>query len=73
VYANGYLLQQTTLPRFKIDPDPFNPDIPVQFTAEELADPWVRIRPERASDFSISFSDETPRRLFASKQLTAER
>jgi hypothetical protein len=72
LYANGYLLQRTTRPHFSIDTTSFEPDIPVQFDETELADPWVRIRPERSSAFSISFSDETPQRMFESRQPAAE-
>lgn len=72
VIANGYLLQKTKKPRFSIDSTPFELDIPLQFDAKELADPWVRIRPERSSAFSFQFSDLTPRRLFTSKHLVDE-
>jgi hypothetical protein len=72
VIANGYLLQRTRKPRFSIDSTPFELDIPLQFEVNELADPWVRIRPKRSSAFSIQFSDETPRRLFTSRDLTDE-
>ncbi len=68
VYANGYKLQEIGSSDFGIDLEPFDPEIPAQFTKEELMDPWVRIRPKSASVFSISFSDQTPKRLFSSRQ-----
>lgn len=71
-YANGYLLQRTKKPHFSIDTTAFKPDVPVPFEPDELADEWVRIRPERASTFSIFFADETPRRLFVTRQLIDE-
>ncbi|MET4232614.1 hypothetical protein ABIA85_005903 [Bradyrhizobium sp. LA6.10] len=72
VIANGYLLQRTKKPHFSIDSTPFELDIPLQFDEKELADPWVRVRPERSSAFSFEFSDFTPRRLFISKRLVDE-
>jgi hypothetical protein len=67
IYANGYKISEFAEPDFKIDASKFEPKIPVQFTKEELSDPWVRVRPSSiASSFHISFSRYTPRRLFES-------
>jgi hypothetical protein len=68
VYANGYKLQEIGKGDFSIDATPFDADIPLEFTQDELADPWVRIRPRGSSTFEISFSRHTPRRLFTSPQ-----
>jgi hypothetical protein len=68
VYANGYKLYEAARSEFSIDNSSFDPKIPAQFSPEELADPWVRIRPKGLSTFVISFSERTPRRLFASPQ-----
>ena len=66
VYANGYKLHEYSKSEFYVDPTSFEPDIPVPFTEDELRDGWVRLRPQRASSFRMSFSDYTPRRLFNS-------
>ena len=64
VYANAYKLLEVDLSGFKIDDTLFEPEIPLLFTRDELDDPWVRLRPDRASAFDIRFSDQTPRRFF---------
>jgi hypothetical protein len=66
VSANGYKVDEYLKPSFNIDPTEFKSLIPATFSAEEMTDPWVRIRPANASAFSISFSSRTPRRLFSS-------
>lgn len=68
VLANGYKLQEISQEEFHIDTAEVEVEGPVPFTATELADPWVRIRPNRASTFRISYSDQTPRRMFSSRQ-----
>jgi hypothetical protein len=68
IYANGYKLQEIGLSDFSIDGTQFDAKIPVEFSIEELGDPWVRIRPKIASSFTLSFSDQTPRRLFLSRK-----
>lgn len=66
VYANGYKLDDFPKSTFFIDIMEFKAKIPVKLSANELADPWVRIRPNQASAFVISFSNRTPLRLFSS-------
>lgn len=68
VYSNGYKLQEISEGNFRIDSEPFDPEIPANFSKDEVADSWVRIRPTLASAFNISFADQTPRRLFFSRQ-----
>jgi hypothetical protein len=52
---------------FKIETSAFDPKFPVEFTEDEISDGWVRIRPSYLSSaFHISFSDQTPKRLFES-------
>jgi hypothetical protein len=69
IYSNGYKLQELSKSELSIDKTPFEPKIPANFSSEELDDPWVRIRPSKiASAFHVSFSDQTPKRLFESKQ-----
>src|SRR5215471_17966925 len=69
VYANGYKLHDIQREDFRIDTTEFETSIPVEFSEEELGDPWVRIRPESASAFSLSFYDQTPKRLFLSSEI----
>jgi hypothetical protein len=65
VYSDGYKIQEFGLDDFSIDTAMFKPNIPVEFTEEELSDPWVRIRPSNfASMFQINFFDKTPKRMF---------
>lgn len=65
VIADGYKIDEFGREDFSID-ESANPSLPVEFKAAELLDPWVRIRPsEMASNFTIRFSERTPKRLFA--------
>jgi hypothetical protein len=65
-YANEYKLQEISSSEFTIDVTPVNPNIPVKFTDAEISDQWVRIRPKIASVFLMSFSTQTPKRMFDS-------
>ena len=67
VYANEYKVLEIPSSDFRIDTD-FRLDIPVKFTDDELADRWVRIQPDIASAFRISFADQTPRRMYSPRQ-----
>jgi hypothetical protein len=64
VYSNGYKLKEVNRSEFYIDDNKIEPDFPVKFTDEELADQWVSIRPNNASAFNIRFFEETPLRMF---------
>jgi len=67
IYSNGYKIQELNESDFKVDVSTSDVNVPVEFTNEELADPWVRIRPRgSASLLKISFSNHTPKRLFES-------
>lgn len=68
VYANGYKLMEIPQSEMQIDSSAITFEIPVEFSKEELADPWVRIRARTSSTFALSFFHQTPRRLFASEQ-----
>ena len=68
VYSNGYKLQEISGSDFNIDESKFDSKIPVVFSEDELKDPWVTVRPEVASSFHISFSEETPKRMFVPVQ-----
>ncbi|HEJ8438654.1 TPA: hypothetical protein SMJ49_002680 [Klebsiella oxytoca] len=70
IYSDGYKIQEFSLDDFSIDTTIFEPHIPVEFTDEELADPWVRIRPSNFSSmFRISFFEKTPKRMFIPEQV----
>jgi len=70
VFANEYKLMEISQDNFQIDTTAFEPDVPAEFTSKELADPWVRIRPRPlASTFHFRFSEDTPQRRFAPKQV----
>lgn len=67
VYANGYKIEEIGTNDFNIDESEFDPKLPDRFLPDELADPWVRIRPSiLSSAFHVSFANRTPRRLFDS-------
>lgn len=69
VYANGYKLKDIQCEDFRIDATAFDPKVPVEFAEDELADPWVRIRPsDFASNFSLEFYGQTPKKLFLSRE-----
>lgn len=68
IISNGYKLLEVSTENFIVDETPFSPVIPIDFEATELLDPWIRIRPIRASCFRLSFSEVIPRRLFVSQQ-----
>ena len=63
LFANGYKLAEIGSDEFRIDRTRFENKVPDAFTEEELADPWVCIRPKGASAFHLQFSSMTPRRL----------
>lgn len=69
IFSNGYKLQELPRSEFSVDMTSFHPDIPARFTDEELSDPWVRFRPANGSStFGMSFSSQTPKRLFLSRE-----
>lgn len=70
IYSNGYKIQEIGPEDLKIDEEAFDPAIPVEFTSQELEDPWVRIRPsEMSSAFHIRFFEQTPKRMFVPDQV----
>lgn len=65
VFANGYKLRHIGPDDFMVDQSNFQPELNHAFLAEELDDPWVRIRPAGISSaFYLRFTLSTPRRLF---------
>jgi len=73
IYANEYKLREIRADGFRIDHSSFEPLVPLFFSAEELADPWVRLRPERASAFDIRFAEQTPKRFFHAAEVADSR
>jgi hypothetical protein len=70
IFSNGYKLQEISHSDFKIDKTEFEPNVPAQFSSDELDDPWVRIRPaDFSSAFQIRFFEETPKRIFVPDQV----
>lgn len=69
VFANGYKLAHIGPEDFILDQSPFEAEMPDTFTPDELADPWVRIRPSNlSSTFHLHFSSITPRRMFGHEE-----
>lgn len=69
IYSNGYKIKELGPNDIEIDRIEFAPSIPVNFSEDELNDPWVRIRPAGGySSFNIEFFDETPKRMYMPKQ-----
>ncbi len=64
IYGNEYKLADIGADGFHIDYSSVESRVPYLFSALELADPWVRLRPKMASAFHIRFSDQTPKRFF---------
>jgi len=56
IYANQYKLTDIGAEGFRIDDSSFEARVPYLFSAQELADPWVRLRPNMASAFTYDFS-----------------
>jgi len=70
IYSDGYKIQKLTSDDFTIDSSEFDSRIPAQFSDEELADPWVRIRPSSLSSaFHIRFFEQTPKRMYIPEQI----
>lgn len=70
IYSDGYKIQEYSSDEFCIDFTEFEPHIPAEFSDEELADPWVRIRPSNLSSaFHIRFFEKTPKRMFIPEQV----
>lgn len=68
IYSNGYKLKEIT--ELVADESQFDPEVPVEFSVNELADSWVRIRPmDLSSAFHLRFREETPTRLFSPDQV----
>jgi hypothetical protein len=70
VFANEYQLAYIGPDEFAIDASPFKFTVPDAFTQDELADPWVRIRPMgMSSTFRLRFTMSTPRRIYGHNEM----
>jgi hypothetical protein len=70
VFANGYQLAEIQKSDFCIDYSQAMAELPYGFTAKELADPWVRIRPSTGeSTFCLMFTSTTPRRMYSFEEM----
>jgi hypothetical protein len=70
VFANAYKVASIGPEEFQIDRSTYPSNEPGNFTPEELADPWVRIRPTAmASAFHLHFSLQTPRRMYGHTEM----
>jgi hypothetical protein len=70
VFANGYKLADIGPDDFKIDGSSYKSSEPDGFTPDELADPWVRIRPSAMSSaFHLRFTSTTPRRMYGHEEM----
>jgi hypothetical protein len=69
VYANEYKLTEIGVGGFTIDNSSFKTEVPLFFSDEELADPWVRLRPKNESSFHVRFSQQTPKRFFSADEV----
>jgi hypothetical protein len=70
IFANGYKIQEIAADDLKIDSTQFDPGVPVDFSPEELNDPWVRIRPNGSSAFHFRFFEQTPKRMYVPETVT---
>jgi hypothetical protein len=69
VFANGYKLADIGPGDFMIDRAPYESTVRDTFTSDELADPWVRIRPANmSSTFHLRFTSTTPRRMYGHEE-----
>jgi len=70
VFANGYKLADIGPNDFQIDDSSYKPTVPDVFTPDELADPWVRIRPANmSSTFHLRFTSTTPKRMYEHEEM----
>ncbi len=70
VYANEYKLTEIKADGLRIEDSMARPKVPLDFTDEELKDPWVTIRPQYAATFRVTFSEQTPKRFLRAYEVT---
>ncbi|WKW12841.1 hypothetical protein Strain138_002151 [Pseudogemmatithrix spongiicola] len=68
IFANDYLVWTASVSELSDDPPNAQPELPWQFSADELADEWVRVMP-RGYTGSLNFTSSTPLRLIEAEQM----
>lgn len=70
ISANKYIIEKIYNDSFLIDEsDIISEPTPVQFSEEEMNDPWVRIRPSDGNSlFKIDFHKKIPQRIFINER-----
>ena len=69
IFANGYKLMDIGPSDFSVDRNRCAGGLPGDFSDEELADAWVRLRPANFnSAYTFRFGDTTPRRIYGHDQ-----
>jgi hypothetical protein len=67
IWADGYVIMSLRKDDLKIDRSSYAFPVDGHFTAEELTDPWVRLRPSNGTScLTIDFSRNTPKRAYVS-------
>lgn len=67
IFVDGYKLDEIPRDRIRFDASLYKIEMDHLFSADELADPWVRLRPASgSSNFALDFFRKTPLRLFNS-------
>lgn len=69
VFANGYKIGEYSKADIQIDPSPCDSALSEYFSEQELADPWVRIRPTGSSAFTVDFATRTPVRMYEAEAI----
>ncbi|MFN3877532.1 MAG: hypothetical protein ACK4MH_04055 [Brevundimonas sp.] len=70
IWADGYVLMSLERSDFSLDRSPTEFPVPGHFSDQELADPWVRIRPSGfSSNLTIDFTRQTPKRAYVTKEM----
>ena len=73
VDSDGYAIHRIGSEEIRIEVIKETVDSPVEFTDEELKDPWVILRPEDGSTFfAVDFFDSTPIRLWKVSEVRRE-
>ena len=71
VFANGYKLEDFGPSDFRIDRSRCGESMPAEFSEDEMADPWVRLRPTSMnSAYRFRFGEVTPKRVYGHEQPT---
>ena len=72
VFANDYKLAQFHGGEFHAEPPDGHFGVPMVFTAQELADKWMVLRPIGATYFPLDFAERTPQRFYSASEIPAD-